>query len=62
MKYINFSLQTAKLYYKAIYKEGDKYLWETESVKHFQKAMIVCRDKFLFSCERGIMCRSLKIS
>lgn len=55
MKYINFSLQAVKLYYKAIYKEGDKYLWETESVKHFQKAMIACRDKFLFSCKSGVM-------
>lgn len=60
MQNINFSLQAAKLYDKAIDKEGDKYLWETESVKHFQKTMIVCRDKFLFSCESGVMCRGLK--
>lgn len=62
IKYIHFRFQAAKLYHKAIYKGGDKYLWETESGKHFQKAMIVYRDKFLFSCESGIMCRSLKIS
>lgn len=48
---MNFSLQAAKLYYKEIYKAGDTYPWETEFVKHFYKAIIVCRDKFIFSCE-----------